>query len=255
MSYHSDLDQALRSAAEPVPARVTQVPARNLLEQIVRTDPQAAPVQATARRPRRRMRLTIAGVAGAFVALGAVALTLVGTGPAYASWSPDPTPLPAGEAENIVAKCVPAPEQGAASVVVGETRGDYAYLNAVTPGWSRTCFRDHNGTVSEASIHAEPRSREQLGAEDIELYGWSQLRTEEGYVRIMAGQLGAQIVGVDIVVRGGSTRTVHTTVRDGYFAAWYPEGVEEASTNTTTLTLSLADGRTVGDISARKLME
>jgi hypothetical protein len=74
----------------------------------------------------------------------------------------------------------------------------------------------------------------------------------------MAGQLGSAVTGVDLTVRhrGEDTgRTVHATVRDGYFLAWYPEGRDEADTNSTELTLRLADGRTIGGVYARDLME
>jgi len=257
MNNDRNLDRALRRAADPVPARVSGEPAGELLEQIVRSDRRAAPAQATTRVPGRRPRLAIAGVAGTLAAAGAVALAMVNIGPAYASWTPDPAPLPAAAAQEIAGECVPAPERGAVRVVIGETRGDYAYVNAMTPGWSRTCFRDHDGSVRESSILAEPLSAEQLGAAGIELYSWGQLRTEEGYVRLMAGHLGSGVTAVDIAVRhadGSPTRTVHATVRDGYFAAWYPEGIDESSSNSTTLTLRLADGGTVGDLSAGELL-
>jgi hypothetical protein len=257
MNHDRRLDQALRSVAEPVPTRVARPAAGQLLEQIVRSDRSAAPVPAATRAPRRRPRLAIAGVAGALTAAVAAALALVNSGPAYASWTPEPAPLPAAEAQQIAQACVPAPEQPAVRVVIAEARGDYAYVNAVTPGWSRTCFRDHDGSVRESSILAEPLSAEQLGAEGIELFSWSQLRTEEGHVRLLGGHLGAAVTGVDIVVRqddGSATRTVHATVRDGYFAAWYPEGLEESGTNSTTLTLRLAGGGSVGGLSAGELL-
>jgi hypothetical protein len=251
-----DLDRALRSAAEPVPARVTRQPSRDLLEQIVSSDRQADPTPASTRIPRRRPRLAILGVAGALAAAVA-ALAVVNTGPAYASWTADPGPLPPAEAQQIAEACVPAPERDSARVIIGETRGDYAYVNTVTPGRSRTCFRDHDGSVRESSILSGPLSTAQLGARGIELYSWGQLRTKEGYVRLMAGGVGSQVTGVDITVRpgdGGSTRTIHATVRDSYFAAWYPEGVDESGTNRTTLSLRLSTGGTVSDVSARNLM-
>ncbi|GIF08228.1 hypothetical protein [Actinoplanes siamensis] len=252
---NDELDHAIRSAAGPAPVRVTQARARELLEAIVTTDRRAG-VEPTAIRARRRLR--IAGVAGAITAGCAVVAGLVAGGPAYASWTPDPGPVSAAEARDIVAKCVPAQETGAARIVVGETRGDYAYINAVTPSGSRTCFRDRSGDVREASILTALTSAEQLGATGVELYTWGQLRTDEGYIRLMAGHLGSQITGVDITLRaknGDSSRTAHATVRDGYFAAWYPEGRDEASSNTTTLTLRLSDGSTVSNLSAGQLYE
>ncbi|RSM58514.1 hypothetical protein DMB66_28960 [Actinoplanes sp. ATCC 53533] len=253
MNHDRDLDGALRHAADPVPARVTREPVRELLDQIVRSDRRAAPLPAATRVPGRRPRLALAGALAAAVA---AAVAVVNIGPAYASWTPDPAPLPAAEAQQIAARCVPAPEKGAVRVVIGEKRGDYAFVTALTPGWSRTCFRDHDASVRESSILAEPLSAEQLGAEGVELSSWGQLRTEEGYVRLLAGHLGSKVTAVDIVVRragGGHTRTVHATVRDGYFAAWYPEGIDESSSNSTALTLRLADGGTVGELSASEL--
>ncbi|GIM96309.1 hypothetical protein [Paractinoplanes toevensis] len=252
---NDELDHAIRSAAGPVPARVTQARARELLESIVTTDRRAGFEPAA---PRAWRRLKIGAVAAALAAGGAVIAGLLAGGPAYASWTPDPGPVSAGEAREIVAKCVPAQEIGAARIVVGETRGDYAYVNAVTPSGSRTCFRDHNGDVREASILTVLTSTEQLGATGVELYTWGQLRTDEGYIRLMAGHLGSQITDVDITVRaenGNSSRTAHATVRDGYFAAWYPEGRDEASSNTTTLTLRLTDGSTISNVSASQLYE
>ncbi|MEU8813463.1 hypothetical protein [Actinoplanes sp. NPDC048796] len=252
---NDELDHAIRSAAGPAPARVTQARAQNLLESIVSTD-RSAGSEPVASRPRRRLR--IAGVAAALAAGGALLAGLIAGGPAYASWTPDPGPVSAAEARDIVAKCVPAEETGAARIVVGETRGDYAYVNAVTPSGSRTCFRDHNGDVRQSSILTVLSSTEQLGATGVELYTWGQLRTDEGYIRLMAGHLGSQVTGVDITVRSGngdSSRTAHATVRDGYFAAWYPEGRDEANSDTTTLTLTLTTGATIPNLSASLLYD
>ncbi|WP_249998648.1 hypothetical protein [Actinoplanes sp. M2I2] len=256
MTPDDDLARAIRSAATPVPPRVGQEPARELLERIVATDRRPTRVPAPARR--RRPRLAIAGVAATLAAVGAFALTLVGTGPAYASWTAEPGPISAVEGRDIVARCLPAQEVATARVVIGEKRGDYAYVNAVSPAGSRTCFRDHDGAVRETSILAVLTSTERLGARGAELYGWGQLHTDEGYVRLMAGHVGSQVTGVDITLRtadGASSRIVRATVRDGYFGAWYPEGLDESSSNTTTLTLRLADGSVVPDLSASRLYE
>nr|WP_308129416.1 acyltransferase family protein [Actinoplanes polyasparticus] len=111
--------------------RVAQKPARELLERIVSTDRQAGREPAPSRR--RAPRLAIAGVASTVAAAGAFALALASIGPAYASWTPDPSPLPAAEVRKIVDKCLPAREVATARVVIGGKRGAYAYLNAVWP--------------------------------------------------------------------------------------------------------------------------
>jgi hypothetical protein len=65
----------------------------------------------------------------------------------------------------------------------------------------------------------------------------------------MSGHLGADVVAVDVVRKGA--RTVHATVQDRYFVAWYPETM--GGGDGTTLTLRLADGSTVAGLSAREL--
>lgn len=255
------LDRALRDAAEPVPARAARPAARALLDDILRSDPAAAPAGPAPMTTRphpmttRRPRLAFAAAA---LALAATAVLVVGNldaDRAYASWTPDPAPLAAAEASRIAGEC--APGAGDARVAIGETRGKYAYVNVRTAGDSLTCFRDSTGRVHQASILAAPADR--LGGTGVELYGWSQLRTDEGYARLMAGRLGARVTAVEITVRpragGDGGRTVRATVHDGYFAAWYPETAEAASTNTTTLTLRLAGGGTIPGLSARDLME
>ncbi|MEU8089966.1 hypothetical protein [Micromonospora chalcea] len=255
MTHDDVLARTIRSAAVPVPARVAQEPARELLERIVATDRRPRP--APARTSHRRPRLAIAGAAGALAAAVAFTLTFLNAGPAFASWTPEPSPISDTEARDIAGKCLPAQDASVARVVIGEKRGEYAYVNAVSPAGSQTCFRDRNGDVTNTSILTVLTSTERLGAGGVELYSWGQLRTDEGYVRIMAGHVGSQVTSVEINLRtedGDSSRTARATVRDGYFGAWYPEGLDESSSNTTTLTVRLADGSAV-ILSARELYE
>ena len=254
-----NLDRALRAAAEPVPARVGQAPANDLLDRIVHSPVHPAPTPA-GWRPRKAM----VGVFAAVVALAATAaLTLpnLGSAPAYASWTPAPRPLAAADQSDFTSRCAAevsktweysAPEKR----VLAEERGDYAYMSLIAPSWSATCFRDRDGTVLSGSIFAAPVSAVKLGRKGVEMQGWSQLRTEDGYCRLMAGHVGSQVTGVDITVRsstGERVRTVQATLKDGYFLAWYPEGRDEANTNRTVLTLRLADGGRVENLSARDL--
>ena len=263
-----NLDEALRAAAEPVTPRVAEPPAQALLDRIVASP--ALPVPAavdrarTGRRPRRAVFALLAAVVAA-----AVAFTVphVGSGPAYASWTPQPSPLPAADRGELADRCVTQvaaqyddseTDPAARRVVHGERRGDYAYVSVVTAGWSALCFRDHDGRLGTAGIMMEPVAAAALGGTGVELQGWPQLRTQEGHCRLMSGHVGSQVVGVDIVVRAGSgqrSRTVRATVEDGYFLAWYPEQLDEANSNTTTLTLRLAGGGTVENLSARELFE
>jgi hypothetical protein len=84
------------------------------------------------------------------------------------------------------------------------------------------------------------------------------MRTDEGHCRLMTGHVGSQVIGVDIIVRagaGGRPTTVRATVENGYFLAWYPERLADSGSNSTSLTLRLADGGTVEGLSARDLLD
>ncbi|PRY33416.1 hypothetical protein [Pseudosporangium ferrugineum] len=256
-----NLDQALRDAAEPVPPRVGQPPARRLLESIVTSPvpPPAARTDGLSPRAVRRTRRTVLAVLAAGVAAAAAFLVPnLGAGAAYASWTPRPAPLPAADRADLGDRCaaqVRATFQGvdgAPSIVHGEKRGDYAYVSVVTPAWTATCFRDRDGAVRQASIMMAPVGAATLGGAGVEMQSWAQLRTGEGLCRLMTGHVGAQVTGVEITVpegRGGP-RVVQATVEDGYFLAWYPE---KGQGHGTTVTLRLADGRTVEGLSAKDL--
>jgi hypothetical protein len=250
-----NLDQALRDAAEPVPARVEQAPAQALLDRIVHAPMESGTAPTVARRPRKVAVAVLAAVAAAL----AVTVPNLGSGPAYASWTPEPSPLPAAEQADLADRCVDQVSgmvPAATRRVLAEQRGDYAYANVVTPSWTATCFRDRDGNVHYGSNLVDPVSSAALGGEGIEMQAWGQLRTDEGHCRLMAGHVGARVIGVDITVRGASgdrARTVRATLADGYFLAWYPEKSSEAESNRTFLTLRLAGGGTVEGLSARDL--
>lgn len=262
-----NLDQALRDAAEPVSARVGEPRAQALLDRVVAAPAHPATAPTIRGRAGWRPRRTVIAVLAAAAAVAA-ALTLpnLGAAPAYASWTPQPSPLAAADRDIVTGRCVDqvadeyhySEPDPAARIAHGERRGDYTFVSVVTPGWSASCFRDHDGTLRTASIMLDPVDTVSLGGTGVEIQAWPQLRTAEGYCRLMTGHVGAAVVGVDITVRGGSgdrSRTVRATVADGYFLAWYPEGLDESGHNTTSLTLRLGDGGTVEDLSVRQLME
>jgi len=258
-----DLDNRLRAAATPVTrGRVRQASAQALLEHIV-TVPRTAEGAAvpTARRS-HRTRWALAGAAA--VAVTGAALIVPGLGggdQAYASWTATPAALASGDTRELSQECVeeklepqygytPA-ELAAAKMVLGERRGDYSYLSIATSRWTATCFRDKAGDVHQGSIMESPVTDAALGRKGVELQGWGQLKTSEGYARLMAGHLGSDVVAVDVVLPGG--KKVQATVKDRYFVAWYPEAVD--APGGTTLTLRLANGSTVAGLAARDLHE
>lgn len=257
-----NLDRALRDAAEPVPARVGQVPAQALLDRIVDSPVTTAPAATRAARPGRRSRRTVvATLAAAVTTAAALVLPNLGPGAAYASWTPQPSPLPVADRTEIGDRCVTLVTQEypdtrpASRVVHGEQRGDYAYVSVITPAWSASCFRDHDGTIRKLSFMVDPVRAARLGRQGVEMQAYGQGRTEEGFCRLMTGHVGADVVGVDLSVRGadGESRIIQATLEGGYFLAWYPERADEANTSTTFLTLRLAGGGTVEGLSARDL--
>jgi hypothetical protein len=256
----------LRVRREPVSDAGAEADGAALLDRIVAAPAHPAPAPAHRGRIAWRPRAALAALAAAAAVAAALTLPNLAAGPAYASWTPQPSPLAAADQDQLADRCVAqvageyqSPEADpAARVVHGERRGDYAYLSVVTPGWSALCFRDQGGTLRNASIMMAPVTATALGGTGVEMQGWPQMRTAEGHCRLMSGHVGSQVVGVDITVRarsGDHSRTVRATVEDGYFLAWYPEQLGESSSNTTSLTLRLADGRTVEGLSARELME
>jgi hypothetical protein len=267
-----NLDQALRDAAEPVPARVCEAPAQALLDRIVTSSPDPVPVRAEpARAARRPRKAVIAVLAAAVAATAALTLPNLGSDAAYASWTPQPSPLAAADRDELAERCIAQYRAAAGGnaidynepnpavrIVHGERRGDYAYISIVTPDWSVACFRDHDGNLRRAGELMGPVKAAALGGTGVEMHDWSQMRTEDGYCRLMTGHVGSEVVGVDITVRarsGDRSRTLRATVEGGYFLAWYPEQLDESNTNTTSLTLRLADGGTVEGLSARDLSE
>jgi hypothetical protein len=255
-----NLDRALRDAAEPVPARVGQAPAQALLDRIVASPGHTTPT--AVRSGWRSRKAVVATLVAAVTTAAALILPNLGSSAAYASWTPQPSPLPAADRTEISDRCVTLvrneyPEaQPGARVVHGEQRGDYAYVSVIQPGWTASCFRDHDGTIRKLSFMVDPAAPATLGAKGIEMQAFGQARTQEGYCRLMTGRVGPDVVGVDLTVRGGDdSRVVHASLEGGYFLAWYPEPADQADTNRTFLTLRLADGTSVEGLSARDLYE
>jgi hypothetical protein len=253
-----NLDQALRDAAEPVPPRVTQPHAQALLDRVVRAEPANRPA-VPART--RRLRLVTVGVLAALTGLAALALPRLGGSPAYASWSPTAKPVPATDGADLLARCGAVVRddyqaEGPARMLLAEQRGHYVAVSVGTDAWSATCFRDRDGSVLNPSFLNEPVNRRRLGGKGVELQGWPEVRTAEGYCRLMTGHVGSDVVAVDIVVHRTSEprTTVRASVGDGYFLAWYP-AVTGGESVRTTLTLRLAGGGTVDGLAASDLMD
>ncbi|AEV87846.1 hypothetical protein ACWT_6833 [Actinoplanes sp. SE50] len=261
---HRDLDVRLRAAAEPVGrGRVHHPSAQDLLDRIVRSPRTGgAPVTAPRRAVRHTGRWAVAGLAAAAVSAAVLVIPgLSGDQAAYASWTGTPAALGAGDTQALSRDCMTqklTPDWGYtqaqldhARKVLGEARGAYRYVAIATQQWTATCFRDKAGTVYWGSSFESPVSDGQLGAKGVELQAWGQLKTDEGYARLMSGHLGTDVTGVAVTTPDG--RKVEATVDDHYFLAWYPEKAGE--TRPTTITLRLRDGSAVPNLSASDLYD
>ncbi|AEV88279.1 hypothetical protein ACWT_7269 [Actinoplanes sp. SE50] len=214
-------------------------------------------------RRRHARRWAVTGAAVIAVTGAVLAMPGLGddrNGAAYASWTASPETLSAGDVQAISRGCVAkidplfgytTAQLAAARKIVSERRGRYGFLSIVTHDWVTTCFRDSTGTVRSPSNMGRPVSDEALGRTGIELQGWGELQAGEGYILIMAGHLGTDVTAVDVNVPDG--RTVHATVDDHYFLAWLPQKAGDGAGITFTMTLT--DGTTIKDISARKLTD
>ncbi|PWJ51803.1 hypothetical protein SAMN06264364_12081 [Quadrisphaera granulorum] len=214
---------------------------------------------ATGRRSARlRRRWVLVGASAAVTAAGLVAAQVVsdqGTPQAFASWTPDPTPLTAAEAASWEADCLAVasrrppgddtPAPGPQIAGVAETRGLFTAMVAVTPQGVASC------------LSSDPRTRPGVPLDRIGPSAWSpsdnlaappedgvtvggglSSRDEGGTFTLVMGRAGAAVTGV--VVTDDRGQRVAATLGSGYFVAWWPAW----STGSLTVRTTLADGRT-----------
>lgn len=229
MSTDTRLDESLRSldCATPLTAEEQQRAAATL-ERIVASDPGSPSSPASVRRFRHRPVLAcvaaVAALAGAVVVLPGG----IGGGQAYASWTPVPTPLTDAEIALIGPECTSELGKGGtldlkqARLVLAERRGEYAALLYRTdnPDMAGSCLA-HNapgsddvddvkwgaGGGSGPAEKAPPRSYTQGAIADFK------------DASITDGAVGTDVTGVTIHAR---ELTVHATVANGRYVAWWP---------------------------------
>lgn len=189
-------------------------------------------------RPRRWLPLA--------AAVAAVTATLVllpnGKQTAFASWTPRAEALSATEAGSFVEACVegtfgagttdqwetPYPvrsEFASATFVLGERRGDSAFVVAEVAGWTAYCSQGEGGGVS-GGIPAD-RQLDMTGSGVDLLLGGGHM-SEEGSLYHWMGAAGPDVAAVDLLLADG--REVAATLGSGRFIVWWP------SSETTTAT-------------------
>ena len=178
----------------------------------------------------RLWALPVAGLAAATVA-GMVLIGTLTPTPAYASWSPTPTPLTAGERAIAGTACVDSVDQTGAKVVLAERRGDWIGVAAITPyPGVVTCLvylpvganrADHVTSGYSGGQGAIPTKGEFTDGAISEFFqrGIFGIGTSPA-VAFNVGNVGPDVAAVDITTADGEL--VHATVDHGRFIAWWP---------------------------------
>ncbi|MDO5697472.1 MAG: hypothetical protein Q4G51_05805 [Dermatophilus congolensis] len=232
----------------------------------------AAPGRRAERSRRSRARWLLPAAAAAALVGAMVVAGQPGEKAAYASWTPDPTPV-SGEllttAENACRKGVadsasrdddlppelrPTTKPEDMATVVAERRGDYLFL-AMADGQGSTsqCFFDASdpskphGMTGSAATSMSPAPTE-LGRDGLEGAGGGAASGPEGSYAFAEGRVGSDVTGVTVHADGTAVRA---TVTNGYFAAWWPikpvEGVMVSPI--ITYDVALRDGTVRTDVS------
>lgn len=201
-----------------------------------------APVVALGRR-RMRVARWLIPVAAAAGLVGALTIGGQGGAPAYASWTPTPTPVTGATLTNAEKACRaslaeqqshmaelppelrPTTRPETARTVVAERRGDYLFLAMATAdGSTAECFLDADtpdrveGMTGSASTPSSPPPAALRGGQ-FEVPGAGSSSGPEGSFAFTQGRVGPDVTGLTLRTEG---RTVQATVSDGHFAAWWP---------------------------------
>jgi hypothetical protein len=183
-------------------------------------------------RPRRRRRPTLPalgalGVSATAVAVVAVLTLASNAAPAFAGWSPTPTPPAAGQLAASEQAC----SANLGTPVLTDTRGPYTasiYADATS---SHTCLE--GGSLSIASSNAEP-SQADVPAGQVQLTGSGMKNSSGQALTLVDGRIGAGVTSVTIDRSDGSS--VQATVSGGWYLAWWPGTVQATTADVTTST-------------------
>ncbi len=225
-----------------------------------------------ARRGRRSGARWLIPAAAAAALVGAFALSgLPGDEPAYASWTPDPTPVSgevltraeaacrqgmadsARHVDELPAELRPITRPEEMQTVVAERRGNYLFLAmAAENGSTQQCFfdadkpsRPHGMTGGAATASTPPPTV--LAPGELEGSGGGASSGPEGVYEFAVGRVGSDVTGVTVTADG---KDVRATVTNGYFAAWWPGKAREANGASPLIRygVSLRDGTVREDL-------
>ncbi|MEV1333612.1 hypothetical protein AB0J20_29010 [Micromonospora costi] len=225
----SRLDTALRSLdAGGTLTKEQQQRAADTLERIVAVTPAAHPhAVAPTRRSPRRLPLVLTAV----VALAVAVIVLpggVGGGQAYASWTPVPTALTPAEVEIVAPPCRARLREGRrldlgrARLVLTERRGEYVALLYRTddPDMSGSCLAHNRPGTDDVDDVTFGIGGGAGPARSAPARGFTQGTISDFRdASITDGAAGTDVAGV-IIHAGGLT--VHASVSNGRYVAWWP---------------------------------
>ncbi len=223
--------KSLDSAPDVYLDDVTRRRAEARKAQILASAPPQSAARLTRVRPwRRRWMLTVAGLAAAAVTGVVLVGTLTPT-PAYASWSPTPTPLSTGELAIAGTACVDSGGQTGAKVVLAERRGDWIGVAATTPypgvvtclvylpiGANRAAHVMSSFSGGQGAIPTQGQFTDGAISE-YQQRGIFGIGTSPA-AAFNVGDVGPDVSAVDITTADGEL--VHATVHEGRFIAWWP---------------------------------
>lgn len=210
--------------ARDIPDSLVSEPrARALLARLT-ADMELAPSRP---RPRKtRTRVLTASLAIAATTAGAFVLVQsVGAPSAYASWTAKPRAATADETLTWGQQCVSMSRGGPRDYAVRlvEMRGKFAYTVLTAPdGFEATCLMADNGPGQPVtgggfmgSLTAEPQP-DGLATNSVR----SVTNEGDDTEYEVTGKAGPEVAAVSFHVNGTE---VHATLKDGYFAAWWPD--------------------------------
>jgi hypothetical protein len=183
-------------------------------------------------RPRRRRRPTLPalgalGVSATAVAVVAVATLASSAAPAFAGWSPTPTPPAAGQLAAAEQAC----SASFGTAVLTDTRGPYTasiYADATS---SHTCLE--GGSLSIASS-SSGSTQADVPVGQVQLIGSGMKNSSGQALTLVDGRIGAGVTSVTIDRSDGSS--VQATVSGGWYLAWWPGTVQATTADVTTTT-------------------
>jgi hypothetical protein len=204
-----------------------------LAQRAAQIDPAAsARLRAVDYRPRRRGVPAVSALGALGVsATAAVVIAAVTLGssaaPAFAGWSPTPTPPLAGQLAAAEQAC----SANLGTPVLTDTRGPYTasiYADATT---SHTCLQ--GGSLSIASSNSGPNQTD-ISAGQVQLNGLGMKNSSGQALTLVNGRIGTGVTSVTIERSDGSS--VRATVSGGWYLAWWPGTVRATTADVTTTT-------------------